>query len=100
MTFGAGRCCCSGPGSRELLLTGTPGDESAYPSELFVLQGQHTRAFCEQLHLHGREGVGRREVALGAPAVDRTREVSVASQLRQCSIRLPSPKLGVRGRQG
>lgn len=50
---------------------------SAYPSEFLVLQGQDARALCEQLHLHSGQCVGRGEVALGAPAVDRMREVSV-----------------------
>lgn len=49
----------------------------AYPAEFLVLQGQDARALCEQLHLHSGQCVGRGEVALGAPAVDRMREVSV-----------------------
>lgn len=55
-----------------------PGCEgSTYPPEFLVLQGQDAGALCEQLHLHSRQRVGRGEVALGAPAVDRTGEVSV-----------------------
>lgn len=50
---------------------------STYPPQFLVLQGQDSSAFCEQLHLHSRQRVGRREVALGAPAVDRMEELSV-----------------------
>lgn len=49
----------------------------AYPSELLVLQGQDACALCEQLHLHSRQRMGRREVTLGAPAAERIREVNV-----------------------
>lgn len=50
---------------------------SAYPSQLLVLQGQDSCALCEQLHLHSGQCMGRREVTLGAPAVDRIRRVSM-----------------------
>lgn len=69
-----------GLGSLELPVPG-----SAYPTELLVFQGQDSCALCEQLHLHSRQCVGGREVTLGAPAVDRTRKVSVEPSV------LPTP---------
>lgn len=62
------------------VLTGCEG--STYPPEFLVLQGQDAGALCEQLHLHRRQRVGRGEVALGAPAADRTGEVSVETAAR------------------
>lgn len=62
------------------VLTGCEG--STYPPEFLVLQGQDAGALCEQLHLHRRQCVGRGEVALGAPAADRTGEVSVETAAR------------------
>jgi len=51
-------------GQKEKLLN----SKRPYPPKLFVLQRQHTRALCEQLHLHCRKRMGCREVSLGAPA--------------------------------
>lgn len=69
-------------GDRDAPLSGatcvhTGCERSTYPPQFLVLQGQDAGALCEQLHLHSRQRVGRGEVALGAPAVDRTGEVRV-----------------------
>ena len=68
---------------------------STYPSQLLVLQGQDSRALCEQLHLHSGQCVGCREVALGAPAVDGIREVTgEPSTVTMLNLALPSSWVG------
>lgn len=78
-SFSSWQCCLGGPrrplSGATCVHTGCEG--STYPPQFLVLQGQDPGALCEQLHLHSRQRVGRGEVALGAPAVDRTGEVSV-----------------------
>lgn len=68
---------------------------STYPSQLLVLQGQDSRALCEQLHLHSGQCMGCREVTLGAPAVDRIREViTEPSTVTMLNLALPSSWVG------
>lgn len=75
--FRSGQCCLLGPANTHSLEQLPIVMGSAYPSKFLVLQGQDACALCKQLHLHSRQCMCCGEVTLGAPAVDRMREVSV-----------------------